>query len=78
MQPNGTYRIYPDKKIMDNKTNPTENTKKMKKIFDDLLYALFGIIEPIPQNEKLDVATGGQDDLRESAIKSISKMGGKE
>ena len=35
--------------------------QKMKQIFDDLVYAVFGIIEPKPQDERFDIATGGYD-----------------
>ena len=30
-------------------------------MFNDLVYALFGVFEPKLQDEKLDIPTGGED-----------------
>ena len=41
----------------------------MKKIFDNLLYAVFGVFEPKPESEKLDIAHGGEDHMPPSETK---------
>ena len=66
--------IYPDKECIDGR-NVTEkikgkkvkdkgkekitNSYTIKKIFNDFVYAVLGIIEP--KSEKIDIATGGED-----------------
>ena len=68
--------IYPDKKFIDTRNiiekitvkkgkdkgiEETTNSYIVKKMFHDLVYALFGQIEP-RLKEKLDTATGGYDE----------------
>ena len=46
------------KKNVKEKDNTLTSTGKMKKIFDDLEYAVFGVFEPKPESEKLDIVMG--------------------
>ena len=52
-------------------------SKRIKMFIDDAEYIIFGPLFS-PEKEKLGTATGGQDDLQESVIKSISKLVDKE
>ena len=42
-----------------------------KKIFNDFLYAVFGIFEPKPESKKLDIAIGGEE-KKSTKVKSSS------
>ena len=58
------------------------NANTVRAFFKDLEYIIFGSYTRYQtrseESKKLDVATGGQDDLRESVIKSISKLNDRE
>ena len=50
-----------DKKGKDKVKKKTSNTYIIKKIFDDFVYTVFGVLDPKPESKKLDIATGGED-----------------
>ena len=68
--------IYPNKQFLDSRSitekitvrkgkdkgkEETTNSYTIKKIFNDFVHAVFEAFEPRPEDEKLDIATGGED-----------------
>ena len=73
-------KIKPYKdKLKDKQKYAGSNFYKLLGYIERIEFAVFGnSINNMQESEKLDIATGGEDEVRKSVIESISKMGDKE
>ena len=70
-------KIKPYKdKLKDKQKYAGSNFDKLLGYIERIEFAVFGnSINNMQESEKLDIATGGDDEVRKSVIESISKMG---
>ena len=54
-------KIKKDKDYLDSMSLKSDDSLQLRKLFDDIEYAVFGIFLPSQESKKLDMAKGGED-----------------